>query len=179
MNERTPATKLDDPSADPKLDLSDLSATSRPAPKVVGPSHAVPLETDLSKISIATSSVPRVSTKPEKRRELEDLYKPRELRPAPQRPRIDRSRHGILRNPYFRYRGGPVIRFITLLANLLKFLEQLILGKLAGPKLPPQRQAKPVTPPQQLENDPTRLAEKRRREALERAEKSALRTHRS
>lgn len=179
MSERTPRTNLDQPAADPKLDLSDLTANSRPLPAVAEPSRSAASETDLSKISIATSSVPRVSTRLERRKDLEDLHKPRELRPAPQKPRIDRTRHGILRNPYFRYRGGPIIRFVTLLANLLKFLEQLILGKFSGPKVPPQRQQKPVTPPQHPESDPKRLAEKARKEARERAEKGRLRIHRS
>ncbi len=179
MSERTPRTKLDHPAADPNLDLSDLTANSRPLPVVAEPSQYLASETDLSNLSIAASSVPRVSTRLERRKDLEDLHKARELRPAPQRPRIDRTRHGILRNPYFRYRGGPVMRFITLLANLLKFLEQLILGKFSGPKLPPQRQVKPSTPPQHPESDPTRLAEKARREARERAQKGRLRIHRS
>lgn len=179
MSERTPQTKVDQPTDDPKLDLSDLTANSRPTRVVAEPSRSITTETDLSKISIAAASVPRVSTRPERRKDLEDLTRPRELRPAPQRPRIDRSRHGILRNPYFRYRGGPITRFITLLANLLKFLEQLILGKFSGPKLPPQRHSKPIVPPQQPGNDPTRLAEKARKEARERAEKGRLRIHRS
>lgn len=179
MSERTPRSNLGQPAAEPKLDLSDLTANSRPLSVVAEPSQSVASETDLSKISIATSSVPRVSTRPERRKDLDDLHKARELRPAPQRPRIDRTRHGILRNPYFRYRGGAITRFITLLANLLKFLEQLILGKFSGPKLPPQRQVKPIAPPQHPESDPTRLAEKARKEERERAEKARLRIHRS
>jgi hypothetical protein len=72
-----------------------------------------------------------------------------------------------------------LVRFITLLANILKFLEQLLLGKLSGPKTPPQRQIKPQTPPQQPMLDPKIIAEKERKEARERAEKNSLRVHRS
>ncbi len=179
MNERTPQTKLDQSLVDSKLDLSDLTANSRPIPAVVEPSPSAALETDLSKISIAGATVARASTRLERRKDLTELGKTEENRAAVQRPRIDRSRHGVLRNPYFRYRGGLVTRFITLLANLLKFLEQLILGRLSAQKLPPQVQTKRTIPPVNPAPDPTVLAHKARKEARERAEKGRLKIFRS
>jgi hypothetical protein len=181
MSEITQRIQTDASPADKALDLSELTPSSRPAPVVAEPQRQPSQETDLSKISIVATDVQRANTRPEARKDLFKSVKGYDLKPKPRtdRYRIDRSRHGILRNPYFRYRGGPLTRFITLIANLLKFFEQIILGKIRSPRVPPQRQPLPTPPPQQTSLDAQLEREKELKEERERAEKLGLHTHRS
>lgn len=116
-------------------DLTELHASK--AQESLRHTVAEPANTDLSSASIQSISVVRLSARPEKRKiaaitaptapELEPTTEPH------QRQRSTPSRgqgHGILKNPYFPYQGGPLERFITLLANLLKYLERSLLASL-------------------------------------------------
>lgn len=93
--------------------------------------------TDLSSASIQSISVVRLSARPEKRKlsslnvpTVHDLEDSR-VDKQPARPHhTRRENHGILKNPYFPYQGGPLERLITLVANLLKHLERSLLASL-------------------------------------------------
>lgn len=69
---------------------------------------------------------------------------------------------GILNNPFYKYRGGIFARVITLLANLLKFLEALILKRLSTPKIETKKIQ--VAPATSAETNPTEAAKKKREE---------------
>ena len=49
---------------------------------------------------------------------------------------------GIVKNPHFRYHGGPFMRIITMLANILKAIERWLLKALT--KLPILRKLVPI-----------------------------------
>jgi hypothetical protein len=94
-------------------------------------------QSDLASISISSSEVMRVSQRVEPRR---DLTAPKLGRsPAPSAstsPRKATPEKGILTNPSYQYSGGLLSRVITLFANILKFIERLILRLLSGPDGP-------------------------------------------
>jgi hypothetical protein len=104
--------------------------------------------TDLSNASIQSINVVRLSARPEKRK-LSSLGAPvpsetelkqdptRSKRPTPRR----RERYGVLTHPYYPYKGDPLTRLITLLANIVKSLESHLLAALqphAPTPRPPQ-----------------------------------------
>lgn len=181
MSERTPRITPELQTEEQKLDLSVLSAHSRPAPTVSEPKEGSTCDTDLSKLSIATADVPRIGSVIERRRDLDHALnkQDRTARHMTSRPRIDRTRHGILRNPYFRYRGGPLLRLITLFANLLKFLEQLLVGKVGRARIPPQQQVKARPSPEPPHHDQKIAVEKGRKDERLRLKSRIRRIHRS
>ena len=89
--------------------------------------------TDLASASIQSISVVRLSARPEKRKltnlasspsaESSPLQEPRIIRKATPR---SNQKHGVFKNPYFPYEGGPLGRLISLLANLMKVVELAI-----------------------------------------------------
>lgn len=93
--------------------------------------------TDLASASIQSINVVRLSTRPEKRK-VSSLSVPTvpEIDPTSEqkrepRPQATRGQaNGILKNPFFPYQGGPLERLITLLANVLKYLERSLLASL-------------------------------------------------
>jgi hypothetical protein len=93
--------------------------------------------TDLSNASIQSINVVRLSARPEKRA-LSSLGipAPSEMEPKHDRTRGTRTdtrrrdRYGILTNPYYPYKGDPLTRLITLLANIVKSLESHLLAAL-------------------------------------------------
>lgn len=106
--------------------------------------------TDLSNASIQSINVVRLSARPEKRKlsslgvpvpsETEPKQDPtRGTRAAPRR----RERYGVLTNPYYPYKGDPLTRLITLLANIVKSLESHLLAALQ-PQAPIPRQPQVV-----------------------------------
>ena len=127
------------------LDLTDLHASKSQESLRNDVTDAA--NTDLSSASIQSISVVRLSARPEKRKissinvpTVPDLDETREQK-QPIRPHQTRGeKHGILKNPYFPYQGGPLERFITLLANLLKHLERSLLSSLR-PQAPHTPQA--------------------------------------
>ena len=135
-------------------DLADLHASRTSEALRHAPTE--PSNTDLSSASIQSISVVRLSARPEKRK-LSSLNVPTppELEPAAEHPPRQRSEpkraesHGILKNPYFPYKGNLLERFITLLANILKYLERSLLTA--------QRPLVPQPQPQK----PARMAKKR------------------
>ncbi|MEN9845512.1 MAG: hypothetical protein RIS36_659 [Pseudomonadota bacterium] len=93
--------------------------------------------TDLTSASIQSISVVRLTAQPGKRKlsslnlsTVPALDETREDNPKVRPQHSRRENHGILKNPYFSYRGGPLERFITLVANLLKYLERSLLASL-------------------------------------------------
>jgi hypothetical protein len=108
--------------------------------------------TDLSSASIQSISVVRLSARPEKRKisslnvtTVPDLDDTREQNQLARPQQTRGSNHGILKNPYFPYQGGPLERLITLMANLLKHLERSLLASLrpqVQPQHPPQTKSK-------------------------------------
>lgn len=70
--------------------------------------------------------------------------------------------HGIIKDPFFAYRGGPFNRIITFLANILKVIEQIILGRLYGKKTQVKikvQTPEPVAQPTQQISKPTKRSE--------------------
>jgi len=116
------------------------------------PDHAPGTETDLSQVSIASSGIPRVSAKTDKR-----IIRTPNLTPSneidrevgKERLQKDSLSHsgttGILNNPHYSYQGNLLERFITFLANIMKMLEQLLLRFLGGGDAPlPQPSQQPL-----------------------------------
>lgn len=116
-------------------DLTDLHASKTQEALRNAASGAA--NTDLSSASIQSISVVRLSARPEKRN-LSSLTVPTaaELEPTTEhRPKqsgvVKKGQTlGILKNPYFPYKGNILERFITLLANILKYLERSLLASL-------------------------------------------------
>jgi len=144
MSERTRGSQI--PGAQQEVhDLTDLHASK--TQESLRHSVTEPANTDLASVSIQSISVVRLSTRPEKRK-VTGLTVPTNPELDPTSEKQERQganptrgqRHGILRNPYFPYEGGPVERLITLLANVLKHLERSLLASLrpAPPQAPPQ-----------------------------------------
>jgi hypothetical protein len=125
-------------------DLADLHASK--TQEALRHSEAEVSNTDLSSASIQSMSVVRLSARPEKRKvsSLNVATTPG-LESQPEQETKQRAErklnqsHGILKNPYFLYKGGLFERFITLLANLLKYLERSLLASL--------RPQAPIQPP--------------------------------
>ncbi|MEY4669194.1 MAG: hypothetical protein RL518_1893 [Pseudomonadota bacterium] len=116
-------------------DLTELHASKTADP--VSPTSSEPANTDLASASIQSINVVRLSSRPEKRplsslnlATSTDVAHTTEQK-IEQRPTSKRGeKHGILNNPYFPYKGGPLERFITLLANLVRYLEKSLLAAL-------------------------------------------------
>ncbi len=125
-------------------DLAELH-TSKTQEAFRGAIHEA-ADTDLSNASIQSISVVRLSARPEKRK-LSSLGipVPSETEPKHDRTRDTRTdtrrrdRYGILTNPYYPYKGDPLTRLITLLANIVKSLESHLLAALQ-PQAPISRQ---------------------------------------
>lgn len=103
--------------------------------------------TDLSSASIQSINVVRLSARPEQRK----LSSRGGAVPADIEPKKDSlggtraatgrdNRYGVLTNPYYPYKGDPLTRLITLLANIVKSLESHLLAALErqppSPRLP-------------------------------------------
>ena len=127
-------------------DLTDLHASK--TQESLRHTVAEPANTDLASASIQSISVVRLSIRPEKRK-VTGLTVPTnaDLDPSAEKQKRQSANpthsegHGILKNPYFPYQGGPVERLITLLANVLKHLERSLLASLrpAPPQPPPHK----------------------------------------
>ncbi len=121
-------------------DLAELH-TSKTQEAFRGAIHEA-ADTDLSNASIQSISVVRLSARPEKRK-LSSLGipVPSETEPKHDRARDTRTdtrrrdRYGVLKNPYYPYKGDPLERLITLLANIVKSLESNLLAALQ-PRVP-------------------------------------------
>ena len=142
MTERTRGSQ---PSGSPQeaIDLNELHASK--TQEQLRASAFDSANTDLASASIQSISVVRLSTRPEKRKltnlspsldtETSTLRDPKVLkRPVTK----SNQKHGIFKNPYFPYEGGPLGRLISLLANLMKVVELAIFNN-------PQH-AQPPTP---------------------------------
>ena len=100
-------------------DLSQLS-TKQSEMKIERPTS---LEQEVARVrplSLSQSNSPThtISTKTEQRTTRAD------------RKEQSSGPHGLLKNPYYRYSGGPFMRILIFVANLLKSLEQLVLRTL-------------------------------------------------
>jgi hypothetical protein len=128
--------------------LPGLSAANEPghsAHALTQPAN----QSDLAAASISSKDVMRVSQRVEPRRDLHPSNQERNTSSARSKDSQGKSplQEGILNNPTYRYGGDLVTRFITLLANILKFIERLFLRLLSGPdgsvvKQRPQNNAK-------------------------------------
>lgn len=129
-------------------DLAELHA-SKTHEDLRGEIHEA-ANTDLSNASIQSINVVRLSARPEKRK-LSSLgvAVPSETDPKQDAPRGDRAaprrreRYGVLTNPYYPYKGDPLTRLITLLANIVKSLESHLVAALQ-PQAPLPRQPQVV-----------------------------------
>ena len=136
MTERTRGSQ---PNGSPQeaIDLTELHASK--TQEQLRASAFDSSHTDLASASIPSSSVVRLSARPEKRK-LTNLSSENS---SSQEPKVlnnpvtrSSQKHGVFKNPYFPYEGGPLGRLISLIANLLKVVELSIFTT-------PQR----VTPP--------------------------------
>lgn len=80
---------------------------------------------------------------------------------------------GIFNNPYYKYRGGIFARVITLLANILKLLEALLLRRLSPLRIEQKKtKQEPVMP---LGSNPTELALQKKKEEEKLREQKKMR----
>lgn len=145
MTERTRGSQ---PSSSPQeaIDLNELHASK--TQEQLRASAFDSANTDLASASIQSISVVRLSARPEKRK-LTHLSPGASMEPTEQHePKIgtkhtvrSNQKHGIFKNPYFPYEGGPLGRLISLIANLMKVIELAVFnpGKPAA--------LTPLTPP--------------------------------
>lgn len=134
MTERTRGSQLTG-SHPEAIDLNELHAS-----KSMDPSSA---NTDLANASIQSISVVRLSSRPERRKiasptlsqNEEPMMAPDRKAPTTSRPHKGIN-FGVLKNPYYKYEGNVVERFISLVANLLKVIEHSLLRSFK-PKNPP------------------------------------------
>lgn len=110
-------------------DLSDLRAS------MLEKSHRAPpaTNTDLSTASIQSIPVARLTARAE-RRALSSLTPTPTFAALREQASKEGSKskgatskpNGIFKNPYFRYKGGPIARLVAFIANVLKALEQAL-----------------------------------------------------
>jgi hypothetical protein len=162
------------------LDLSKLRA-SKDIPTTL-PENAP----NLSQCSIAPKNVHRVATQPTSR-------SMQSLRPSPSiatlrsevaartskaNSKPSRMRpNGLFSNPYYRYKGGPISRLITFLANLLKMIEQLFFKVFMPAPLPAAPSPAP-TQPQHASHGTSQVEQERLKREKE-ARDDRLTIHRS
>ena len=161
------------------FDLSDLSA-SKDLLKLGNSQTAN--EADLSSASISPSTVVRVAAKPQMRRDLVSQSSSVSTEPDPT-PGLQKKKrgapdqpHGLFKNPVYPYSGDPLTRIMTFLANLLKFLERLLLG-FFGDTPPPQ--IKPQPQPQTLKAEAFTEEKNSDKEQEHSKEEDGLTIHRS
>ncbi len=149
MNDRT--RNLQAPPSEVK-DLSDLRA-SLPQKSSL---DQVPTNTDLASASIQSIPVARLSARPE-RRTLSSLTPTPTFAALREHATKENTKsrgaaskpNGIFKNPYFRYKGGPLGRIVAFIANVLKAIEQALFRRLKPPPLRPS--VNPV--PQKVQPD--------------------------
>lgn len=127
MTERTRGSQ---PSGSPQeaIDLNELHASK--THEQLRADVFASTNTDLASASIQSINVVRLSARPEKRK-LTHLSPGTSLDPFEQhepktgtKPTVrSNHKHGIFKNPYFPYEGGPLGRLISLIANLMKVVE--------------------------------------------------------
>lgn len=153
MNERTRSPQRN---SAPKeaIDLTKLRASKLESMPDKDIPHTT--STDLANASIKSTSVARLSSRPEKRTQLTPLTSGSHLENGSERPAkmgarssaSGRARSGVFNNPYYRYQGGPLGRLITFLANILKALESSLLSAFKPRNIAlPHRQAPASMPP--------------------------------
>jgi len=126
-------------------EAADLSSLRASAPESAR-SNGSP---DLASASIQSIPVARVSARQEKRPLSKLIPSPtisslreQASKDLPRKRGSATKPHGIFKNPYFKYEGGPIGRIVAFLANLLKALETALLQRLkptpqAAPKVAP------------------------------------------
>lgn len=122
-------------------DLSDLRASMPQKSNTAAPSAT----TDLSTASIQSIPVARLSARPE-RRALSTLTPTPTFAALREQASKEGSKskgatskpNGIFKNPYFRYKGGPIGRLVAFIANVLKALEQALFRRLKPMQPRPQ-----------------------------------------
>lgn len=134
MSDRSRSAQTGNSVVEGAASLPGVSATNEPV-------HGEQLMTqpanqsDLATASISSKDIMRVSQRVEPRKNLNTSRQ--EQSPSPTRAGHRRGNaprpEGILNNPTYRYGGDLLTRFITLLANILKFIERLFLRLLSGP----------------------------------------------
>lgn len=163
MNNRLVSPNVDSPSPSNDADLSDLQATPESRPRTrntredsrisSGPVQSsistAALKDPLQQLSIQpkkrSSLKARVHRAPSTSRDLEVRLKEGRT-PSNNKASRKASPTGILSNPYYPYRGGPLSRLIILLANLLKAVERLLLRGL-GKGTAVEQTVTPAPPP--------------------------------
>jgi hypothetical protein len=85
--------------------------------------------------------------------------------------------NGLFSNPYYRYKGGPISRLITFLANLLKIIEQLFFKVFMPAPLPAAPSPAPTQP--QSASHGTSQVEQERLKREKEARDGRLTVHRS
>lgn len=89
---------------------------------------------DLASASILNSDVLRATPRKVERRSviggasLTSKQTEREKRP----PTYTHQKHGLIKNPLFKYEGGLINKLLSFFANLLKVIEQFALGALGN-----------------------------------------------
>jgi len=174
MAERTPLKNLDAPVSQSSSPLDSLKASRDLGTKPANVDASAAAATDLSKASIPLSGVQRASPTAGKRilrppAPAKAVASKPETRVQPRKPSAAKrpaETYGILKNPCFPYEGDLVDRFVTLVANMCKALEQMVLRLLGGGDAPSIETA-PVT---QLPTEPDQETEQEREER-ERREK--------
>lgn len=185
MSDRSQVKNLDTPIAQGASPLNTLRASKDLGSSHPSTDHTAALETDLSQASIAVSGVPRVSAKSDKRILRPGPANSPDLSPSPEHEKGQQqeagakrqANSGILINPHYGYHGNLLERFVTLIANVLKVLERILLRLLGGgdPGPAPAQKAQPIAPPS---TEPSADIEKSRREEREKIQRE-LSHHRS
>lgn len=142
MSERT--LNQQNGAQNPAFDEVRLSDHRAPAPSTT-PGSTSSANLDLANLSIETSSVVRLSPRPEKRstatERLQTQTATKSTATAEAR-KTPPKRFGIFKNPCYKYEGGPLGILISFLANILKVLEQLLLRpRIVAPQVRPRTQS--------------------------------------
>jgi hypothetical protein len=184
MSERKLTSQQGNVAVDGHSDLSSLAASKDLHKQTARSSVEAQAanQSDLTSASISSKNIVRATPRTEIRKDLSALASSTETS-LDSRQSKGRTKHtseprepGVFKNAHWEYRGGPISRFITLIANILKVIERLILKFLGG------GDAKPL--PHQTQNpklskepsaDQTQEQERKARER----EARSMHTHRS
>jgi hypothetical protein len=181
MSERILNSQQGNLAVDGQGDLSSLAASKdlhKHAPATSAPVTSVDSQpanqSDLTIASISSSDVLRATPRTEMRKDISSLAASTETSVERHKGRsraksgTETKESGVFTNPHWEYRGNIVSKFVTLLANILKVIERLILklfgaGDIAplpkqGPQQNARKEAAPETTPEQERKERERKA---------------------
>lgn len=88
---------------------------------------------DLANASIQNADVLRaIPRKVARRSVISDPNRVSKQSPQAKRSATTPQKHGLIKNPMFKYEGGVINKLLSFFANLLKVIEQFVLGALGN-----------------------------------------------